>query len=61
MTLGGAADNAIKGLSGSPGLLLIAILNVAMIFGLVYVAKAQQEERKDLMASLIDNCRGHSP
>lgn len=60
MTLGGAANEAIKGLSGSPALLLIAVMNMAMIFGLIYVAKAQQEERKDLMAGLIENCR-HAP
>jgi CHASE1-domain containing sensor protein len=57
MTLGGTANEAIKGLSAQPMLLLVALLNVMMIAGLLYVAKAQQEERRELMAGLIDNCR----
>jgi hypothetical protein len=52
------ANSAIKGLSAQPMLLLVALLNVMMIAGLLYVAKAQQEERRELMAGLIDNCRG---
>jgi hypothetical protein len=56
MTLGGAANETIKGLSSQPMLLLVAALNVLMIGGLLYVAKAQQEERATLMRGLIDNC-----
>jgi hypothetical protein len=58
MTLGGSANEAIKGLSAQPMLLLVAVLNVLMVSGLLYVAKAQQEERKELMAGLIENCKG---
>jgi hypothetical protein len=61
MTLGGATNEAIKGLSGQPMMLLVAVLNVLMIGGLLYVAKAQQEERATLMKGLIENCKGGSP
>jgi hypothetical protein len=46
----GVAKEAVKGLSGSPALLLIMLLNVAMLVGVGYVAKAQQEERRELRA-----------
>ena len=55
MTLGGAANEAIKGLSGQPMMLLVAVLNVLMIGGLLYVAREQKEERATLMQGLIDN------
>jgi hypothetical protein len=56
MTLGGAANEAVKGLSGSPVLLLVAILNVAMVGGLLYVGKSQREERSEILKVLIDKC-----
>jgi hypothetical protein len=56
MTLSGAANEAIKGLSGSPMLLLVAVLNVGMIFALMYVASSQRDERAVLTKYLID-CR----
>jgi hypothetical protein len=58
VTLGGSANEAIKGLSAQPMLLLVAVLNVAMIVGLLYVARSQQEERTVLMGHLFENCRG---
>ena len=59
MTLGGATNETIKGLSSQPMLLLVAALNVLMIGGLLYVAREQKEERTTLMHGLIDNCRSH--
>ena len=59
MTLGGATNETIKGLSGQPMMLLVAVLNVLMIGGLLYVAREQKEERATLMQGLIDNCRSH--
>ena len=53
------ARETVKGLSGSPVLLLIAVLNVAMIGALIYVAKVQQEERAMLTNGLIENCGSH--
>ena len=52
--LGGAAGDAIKGLSGSPMLLLVAILNIAMLGLLYYVGASQREERAELTKYLID-------
>lgn len=54
MTLGGAANEAIKGLSASPMLLLVAVLNVGMVFALLYVASSQRDERSELTKFLID-------
>ena len=54
MTFGGAASDAVKGLSGSPMLLLVAVLNVGMIFALLYVASSQRDERAVLTKFLID-------
>lgn len=59
MTLGGAANEAIKGLSGSPMLLLVAVINVAMLLALLYVANAQKEERAMLMQGIINCEKGH--
>ena len=59
MTLGGVTNETIKGLSGQPMMLLVAVLNVLMIGGLLYVAREQKEERTALMQGLIDNCRSH--
>jgi hypothetical protein len=57
VTLGGTANEAIKGLSAQPMLLLIAVLNVAMIAGLLYVARSQQEERTVLTTRLFESCK----
>ena len=56
MTLGGAASDAVKGLSGSPMLLLVAVINVILIGAMIYVARAQSDERAILTKYLID-CR----
>ena len=61
MTLGGATSEAIKGLSGSPMLLLVAVINVLMIGALVYVAKAQADERGILIKYLNDCQRESHP
>jgi hypothetical protein len=61
MTLGGAANEAAKGLSSSPILLLIAVINVILIGAMIYVAKAQADERNVLTKYLIDCQRVHSP
>ena len=60
MTLGGAAEGAVKGLSASPLLLLVAVINVLMILTLIYVAKAQADERNVLTRYLIDCQKSHS-
>ena len=60
MTLGGAASDAIKGLSGSPMLLLVAVLNVAMLILIFYVGSAQREERAELTKYLIE-CQKAQP
>jgi hypothetical protein len=52
-----AVNSSIRGLSEQPMLLLVAVLNVLMIGGLLYVGKAQQEER----AALMQYCRGNPP
>ena len=44
------ARDAVKGLSASPVLLIVAVLNVIMILGVGYVARSQQEERRELRA-----------
>jgi hypothetical protein len=56
VTLGGAANEAARGLSTQPILLLVAVINVIMIGALVYVAKSQVEERGILTKYIID-CR----
>jgi hypothetical protein len=58
VTLGSSANEAIRGLSAQPMLLLIAILNVTMVGGLIYVARSQQEERAVLTAQIFANCKG---
>ena len=60
MTLGGAASEAIRGLSTQPMILLIAVINVIMIGALIYVAKAQADERNILTRYLIECQRGHN-
>jgi len=56
MTLGGSANEAIKGLSAQPMLLLVAVLNVLMLGLIFYVGAAQRDERAVLTKYLID-CR----
>lgn len=58
MTLGGAAQEATKGLAASPMLLLVAVINVIMIGALIYVAKSQAEERAQLTQFLIECHKG---
>jgi uncharacterized protein HemX len=54
VTLGGTANEAIKGLSAQPILLLVAVLNVLMLGVLLYVGASQKEERAMLTQSIID-------
>jgi uncharacterized membrane protein affecting hemolysin expression len=54
VTFGEAAKEAAKGLSASPILLLVAVINVLMLGSLLYVAGAQKEEREQLTRYLID-------
>ena len=54
MTLGEAVSDAIKGLSGTPGLLFIVVLNIAMLGLIFYVGASQREERAELIKYLID-------
>jgi hypothetical protein len=69
MTYGEAATQTIKGLAASPALLLIAVLNVFMLGGLIYVGRSQVEERKaittqgnDMVKMLLEKCGGgHQP
>lgn len=56
MTIGEAAKEAAKGLSGSPPLLLIAVINVAMVAALIYLGNAQRDERAELTRYVIE-CR----
>lgn len=60
MTLGGAANEAVKGLSGSPILLLVAVINIIMIGALVYVAKAQADER-GILIKYLNDCQKEHP
>ena len=68
MTYGEAATQTVKGLAGQPALLLIAVLNVVMLFGVGYVALAQVEERRsfgqqqhELLKTFLDECRPGAP
>ena len=54
MTLGEAAKEATKGLSASPPLLLVAVINVMMMLALVYLGKAQRDERAELTRYVIE-------
>jgi hypothetical protein len=54
MTIGNVATEATKGLSSSPMLLLVAVINVIMVGALIYVGISQREERKELTKYLID-------
>jgi hypothetical protein len=54
---GDIAKDAVKGLSAQPTLLLIAVLNVFMIGALLYVGRAQVQERQDVLKALVENCK----
>jgi hypothetical protein len=56
--INGTAKEAVKGLSTSPPLLLIMLINVVMIGALIYVAKSQAEERAQLTQFLIECHKG---
>ena len=45
------ARETVKGLSSSPVLLIIAVLNVIMILGVGYAANNAREERRELRQS----------
>ena len=53
MTLTGAAGDAIKGLSTSPMLLLVAVINVLMLAAMIYVAKVAGRRARDLPIFLV--------
>jgi hypothetical protein len=53
-------ENAVKGLSSSPLLLLVAVLNVLLVGALIYVAKEQSAERAILTKYLIE-CQRAQP
>jgi uncharacterized membrane protein (DUF4010 family) len=55
MTLGGVASEAVKGLSASPMLLVVALLNLAMLALVFYVGSAQRDERA-MMTKLLVEC-----
>lgn len=50
----GTAKEAIKGLSASPPLLLIALVNALMVAALIYVGISQRDERAQLTQFLIE-------
>jgi hypothetical protein len=54
VTFGEAAKEATKGLSGSPPLLLIAVVNIVMLGALIYVAKSQSDERAVLTRYVVE-------
>ena len=61
MTPGGAANEVVlSGLSGSPILLLVAVINIIMIGALVYVAKAQADER-GILIKYLNDCQKEHP
>jgi hypothetical protein len=70
MTLHGAteiAKDAVKGLSATPALLLIVILNAFMLGGIAYAANNAREERRELRQQedmitkiVTDMCAKHS-
>ena len=46
----------ISALKSSPLLLVVVVLNVGMIFALLYVANAQRDERQLLTQRLFEAC-----
>ena len=51
----------IGALKGSPLLLVVVVLNVGMIFALLYVANAQKDERQILTKMLVESCAKAAP
>ena len=51
----------IGALKGSPLLLVVVVLNVGMIFALLYVANAQKDERQILTKMLVESCGKAGP
>lgn len=60
MTLGGTANEVVKGLSSSPLLLVIAVLNILMLGFVFYVGASQRDERAMLTKYIID-CQKAAP
>jgi hypothetical protein len=67
MTYGEAATATVKGLSATPALLLILLLNVLMLGGVAYAANSAREERRELRQQedtitkiVTDMCAKHS-
>ena len=67
MTYGEAASATVKGLAAQPALLLIAVINVVMLFGVGYVARSQVDERKaiteqgnEMIKLLLEKCNSGS-
>ena len=60
MTLGNAANEAVKGLSSSPMLLIVAVLNVLMLGLIFYVGSSQRDERA-MLIKYIAECQSKTP
>ena len=60
MTLGNAANEAVKGLSSSPVLLMVVVLNVITLGLIFYVGASQRDERAVLTKYIID-CQSRAP
>lgn len=61
---GRVADNIVTGLSGTPALLLIVILNIAMILAAAYYLSKQEEYRAATISQvtrLLTICFGQLP
>jgi hypothetical protein len=54
VTIVDVAKEAVKGLAGSPPLLMVAVLNVVMLGSVIYIAKSQREERSELTRYVIE-------
>jgi hypothetical protein len=55
------ASETISALKTSPLLLVVVVLNVGMIFALLYVANAQQDERQLLTKYVVESCAKGAP
>ncbi len=60
-SLGSAPSEVIGALKTSPLLLVVVLLNVGMIWSLLYVAGVQKDERQMLTKMLIENCGRAAP
>jgi hypothetical protein len=60
VTLGNAANEAVKGLSSSPMLLIVAVLNVLML-GLIFYVGASQRDERAMLIKYIADCRDKTP